>query len=86
MPAAVDTALQNPFVERGNAKVIIGSDKTDPSPGILVLSDTDKAMILPKMASPHLNIKNPEAGTMAYDTLTHQLAVFNGTVWTFWKP
>lgn len=82
----VVTTLQDNVVESGNAKVIIGSNKADPTPGILVLSDTDKAMILPKMESPHLNIKNPEAGTMAYDTLTHQLAVFNGSVWTFWKP
>ena len=83
---AVVTTLQDNVVESENAKVIIGSNKADPTPGILVLSDTDKAMILPKMESPHLNIKNPEAGTMAYDTLTHQLAVFNGSVWTFWKP
>ena len=82
----VVTTLQDNVVESGNAKVIIGSTAVDPAPGVLVLSDTDKAMVLPKMDSPHLNIKNPEAGTMAYDTLTHQLAVFNGEVWTFWKP
>ncbi len=82
----VSTTLQDNVTERGNAKVIIGTDHSNTTPGILVLSDSDKAMILPKMESPHLNIKNPEAGMMAYDTLSHQLAVFNGSVWTFWKP
>ena len=56
------------------------------TPGILVLADTDKAMVLPKVASPHLNIVNPAAGMMVYDTTSKQLAVFNGTVWSFWKP
>ena len=31
-------------------------------------------------------IIKPEPGTMVYDTNAKQLAVFNGTVWTFWKP
>ena len=84
---AADASLQSAIVENVNAKVVYGKNgATNTTPGILVLSDTDKALILPKMASPHLNIKNPEAGTMAYDTTTHQLAVFNGSVWTFWKP
>lgn len=68
------------------AQVQIGKNITDPAPGILVLSDNNKAMILPKVESPHLNILNPAAGMMAYDTKTNQLAIFNGTVWTFWQP
>ncbi|WP_279195775.1 hypothetical protein [Chryseobacterium indoltheticum] len=56
------------------------------TPGILVLEDTNKAMILPRVASPHLNIINPAPGMMVYDTTAKQLAVFNGTVWSFWKP
>ena len=63
-----------------------GNPDTDPTPGLLVLADTDKAMVLPKVASPHLNIVNPAAGMMVYDTTSKQLAVFNGTVWSFWKP
>ncbi|WP_262907374.1 hypothetical protein [Chryseobacterium sp. LC2016-27] len=43
-------------------------------------------MILPKVASPHLNIINPSAGMMVYDTVKKQLAIYNGTVWSFWKP
>ena len=83
----VDTTLQDSLVEKPNAKAAIGKDAaTDTTSGILVLTDKDKAMILPKVASPHLNIINPSAGMMVYDTTAHQLAVFNGTVWSFWKP
>jgi hypothetical protein len=81
------TTLQDSKTELTNAKVAIGKDgATDTTPGILVLTDTDKAMILPKVSEPHLNIKNPTAGTMVYDTKNRQLALFNGTNWSFWKP
>lgn len=82
-----NTSLQDSKTELINAKAAIGtnSDK-DTTPGILVLTDTDKAMILPKVAEPHLNIKNPAAGMMVYDKTNRQLAIFNGTNWTFWKP
>jgi hypothetical protein len=84
---AVDTTLQDSKTELPTAKASIGTNgATDTTPGILVLTDSDKAMILPKVALPHLNIKNPAAGMIAYDTTNRQLAVFNGTVWSFWKP
>ena len=83
----VDTTLQDSRIENNTAKAVIGkSGANDTTPGILVLSDTDKAMILPKVASPHLNITNPASGMLIYDTDSRQLAVFNGTVWSFWKP
>lgn len=82
----VDASLQNGLVEQPNAKTLIGGNaQTDTTKGILVLGDTNKAMILPKVAAPHINIKEPAAGMMVYDTAAKQLAVFNGTVWTFWK-
>ena len=83
----VNVAIQTTKTENANAKAVIGSNpSTDITPGILVLSDTNKAMILPKVASPHLNIINPAPGMMVYDTAAHQLAVYNGSVWSFWKP
>lgn len=83
----VDTSIQDTKAEKANAKVVIGPDgATNTTPGILVLSDPTKAMVLPKVASPHLNIVNPAPGMMVYDTTKRQLAVFNGNVWTFWKP
>jgi hypothetical protein len=82
----VDTSLQDSKIEKTTAKTVIGTNSaTDATAGILVLSDANKAMVLPKVASPHLNIINPASGMMVYDTTTKQLAVFNGKVWTFWK-
>lgn len=82
----VDTTLQNTKTELPNAKVLIGGNPTtDTTPGILVLGDTNKAMILPKVASPHLNIINPSPGLMVFDTVKKQICVFNGTVWSFWR-
>ena len=83
----VTTTLQDALSDLDTAKVLIGGDPaTDTTPGILVLADTNKAMVLPKVASPHLNIVNPAPGMIVYDTTKKQLAVFNGTVWSFWKP
>ena len=80
----VNTTLQASLTDKPDAKVAIGAPTA--TPGILVLEDANKAMILPKVPSPHLNIINPEPGMMVYDTATKQLAVFNGKVWSFWKP
>ncbi len=77
------TLIQNSAAEDANAKMAIGTLSS--TPGILVLEASDKAMVLPKVASPHLNIINPSPGMMVYDTVNKQLAVFNGKVWTFWK-
>lgn len=83
-----DLSIQGPDkTEQPGAKVAVyTTGNTDNTAGILVLGDTNKAMILPKVASPHLNIINPAPGMMVYDTTSRQLAVFNGTVWSFWKP
>ncbi|MBD8083858.1 hypothetical protein [Chryseobacterium caseinilyticum] len=83
---AVNTSLQNSLTDGPNAKASIGTPATPDVPGILVLESSTQAMILPKVPSPHLNVIRPEAGTMVYDTVSRQLAVFNGTVWSFWKP
>ncbi|MCW3168677.1 hypothetical protein OMO38_09060 [Chryseobacterium sp. 09-1422] len=76
--------IQNSATESTDAKVAIGTLTS--TPGILVLEDTDKAMVLPKVADPHQNIMNPAAGMMVYDTTKKLLAVFNGTVWSYWRP
>lgn len=85
---AADLSIQgSDKTEQTTAKTAIGTNgATDTTPGILVLTDSDKAMILPKVASPHLNIINPAPGMLVYDAAKRQLAVYNGTVWSFWKP
>ncbi|MFC6268929.1 hypothetical protein [Frigoriflavimonas asaccharolytica] len=80
-----NTTLQDALTDVPTAKTVIGSNaNTDTTAGILVLSDTNKAMILPIVADAHLNIPNPSPGMMVYDPNTKQFAVFNGTVWSFW--
>lgn len=64
--------------------VIIGSETTD-ADGVLVLESADKAMILPKIANPHTTVKSPYPGMMCYDTVSKSLAVFDGSVWNYWK-
>lgn len=66
------------------AGVIIGNDST-PTKGALVLNHPEKAMVLPKVSEPHLNVKQPYPGMMCYDTKTKSLAVFNGENWYYWK-
>lgn len=68
------------------AKALIGGvPATDATSGILVLGDTNKAMILPRVNS-YTDIVNPSAGMMVLVTgLTPpQLALFNGREWSFW--
>lgn len=76
--------IQTPLMEEIEAKVSIGEAST-PAQGILVLEDTTKAMVLPKVDSPHLNIINPSPGLMVYDESKELFAVFNGEVWTYWR-
>ena len=83
----VDSSIQDDHKEEDNAKTIVGTNpNTEIANGILILSDKDKAMVLPKVSSPHNTIINPAAGMIVYDTTAKQLAVFNGTIWSFWKP
>ena len=83
----VDLSIQTTRTESSTAKTAIGNGAdTDTTTGILVLTDPEKAMILPKLNKPYETIVNPAPGMMVYDTESHQLAVFNGTVWSFWKP
>lgn len=77
-----DSSLQDNLNDNSSAKTSIGTPTA--TAGILVLEDNNRGMILPKVASPHLNIISPDAGMMVYDTVKKQLAVFNGSVWTFW--
>lgn len=64
--------------------VIMGAD-TSNAKGVLVLESATKAMILPKIANPHLNVKSPYPGMMCYDTTSRTIAVFDGALWNYWK-
>lgn len=88
-PSVADAGTDVP-----TAKTMIGGNSvTDTTPGILVLGDDNKAMVLPRVASVSV-IASPSAGMMVYVTGTangtgvnkDQLAVYNGREWSFWKP
>lgn len=68
----------------GPNRVIIGNSTTT-VPGVLVLESADKALILPKIANPHMNVKNPYPGMICYDTTSKTMAVFDGVKWSYWK-
>lgn len=75
-------SIQQPLTENTTAKIGIGTDSS--TAGILVLEDSDKAMVLPKVADTD-DIINPAPGMMVYVTTAKMLAVFNGNVWSFWE-
>lgn len=79
-----DDSAQNALIESPSAKTSIGVPKTPAVPGILVLEDDNKAMILP-LVDKYSSIVNPSPGMMVFDTSNNMLCVFNGTVWSFWK-
>lgn len=82
-PGSSAAITANASDETGNG-VVIGVQPGS-AEGILVLESPDKAMILPKIDTPHLNVKNPYPGMICYDTASKTFAVFDGTVWNYWK-
>ncbi|KQT16776.1 hypothetical protein ASG31_10375 [Chryseobacterium sp. Leaf404] len=82
----VDSSLQDTKTELTNAKAAIGTTAaTDNTEGILVLTDTNKAMVLP-LVDKYSSVIAPSAGMMVYDLSNDMLCLYNGTVWSFWKP
>lgn len=65
-------------------QTIIGARFTK-ADGVLVLESFSKALVLPKIANPHLNVKSPYPGMMCYDTTRKAMAIFDGSVWNYWK-
>lgn len=64
--------------------IILGSSNSTAT-GVLVLESTTKALILPKINSPHINVKSPVAGMICYDTTSNCVALFDGINWNYWK-
>lgn len=79
----VPVAPYSGTVDNGK-QTVIGSRSTT-ADGVLVLEAADKALVLPKISNPHLNVKSPYPGMMCYDTDRKALAVFDGLVWNYWK-
>lgn len=79
----VNHSFINPRAEVGKG-AIIGA-RTSSREGVLVLESSTKALVLPKSANPHTNIKSPVSGTILYDTASSTLAVYDGANWSYWK-
>ena len=77
-----------PIVNTATAEVgtgaIIGASTTS-AKGVLVLESDNKAAILPKIFRPDINVRSPYPGMICYDTFNKMIAVFDGSVWNFWK-
>ncbi|HEX7871235.1 MAG TPA: hypothetical protein VF455_14085, partial [Chryseobacterium sp.] len=83
---AIDNALQTGvYTQNSAAKAQIGGVVGDNTPGILVLADTNKAMIPPLVDNPAANIRNPAPGMIVFDSTKKLFCVYNGTVWSYWK-
>ncbi|MGE8527667.1 hypothetical protein [Chryseobacterium rhizosphaerae] len=82
---SVDGAVFNTNEEiPGQNRIIMGASETA-APGVLVLESSDKALILPKVANPNINVKSPYPGMVCYDTVSKNMAVFDGLKWSYWK-
>lgn len=73
----------NSSPEKGKG-VIIGAQSSS-AKGVLVLESNNKALILPRISKPEINVKSPYPGMMCYDTDSMSLAVYDGARWNYWK-
>lgn len=79
---ATDTSILTGRTENPEAKVSIGTVSNKKA--ILILEETDKAMILPKAVKPYQTIEDPVAGLVVYDPSEELLYFFNGEEWSCW--
>lgn len=80
---SLGTVTVNNAPERGKGVIIGAPDSA--ADGVLILESLNKAMILPQIATPHVNVKKPYPGMICYDATSKSLAVFDGSVWNYWK-
>jgi len=73
-------------VVEGTSKTIIGA-RSSAADGVLVLESNTKAMVLPIIDDVN-SIPSPSPGMIVYVNKPNfeRLAVFNGSIWAFWKP
>ena len=80
---SVNTSIQSGLTETTN-KTVLGA-KTSTANGVLVLESNNKAMILPRIFKPEVNVQGPYPGMICFDTASRTLAVFDGAKWNYWK-
>ena len=75
------------YQERADAKGMLIEDGTGDQQtpdGVLVLDSKTKALALP-VVTDATKLPSPKAGMICYDKKSKSLAIFNGTVWSFWN-
>ena len=72
--------------ESATSKAIIGASSST-ADGVLVLESDTKAMVLPTVSDVQ-NIPSPSPGMMVYVNKpgAKRFAVYNGSIWSYWKP
>ena len=63
--------------------VIMGSNTTSATGGVLILEATGKALVLPRVNNVDVRMQTPVRGLMVWDTAKKQVAVYNGAKWCF---
>ena len=53
--------------------------------GVLVLESKSKALTLPQIINPHINVVDPPIGMICYDPQNKVIAMYNGQNWYFYK-
>lgn len=64
---------------------LVETDNKNNYGGVLFFASRKKAISLPKIFEPHINVYNPYPGLICYDTKSNMLAVFDGELWHYWK-
>lgn len=72
------------IIENDKSQGVIIGNTTSFADGVLILETSDKGILLPRVYEPHLNIKNPDAGLICYDTAIQMVAFFDGNLWYYW--
>ncbi|WDF46038.1 hypothetical protein PQ459_14150 [Chryseobacterium sp. KACC 21268] len=67
-----------------NTGAVIGAANSSKI-GILVLESTTRALVLPNVANPQLNMRGTIAGTLVYDSISNTFAIYDGVNWSYWK-
>ncbi|NML72395.1 hypothetical protein HHL23_21790 [Chryseobacterium sp. RP-3-3] len=83
--SAESTQRQGAIIKTSNGTSLSATEIATIPAGVLVLESPNKALILPRIESAHLLVKSPYPGMMCYDVLGKALAIFDGTVWNYWK-
>lgn len=80
----LDNHIENPSVDI-ESSTYVGEDINLAVKGVLVLESENKAMVLPHVKDPLINVKNPYPGMICYDPTTKAMFLYDGRYWNIWR-